>query len=67
MTEFNSITIIQWRLGIESDEKWVYNDEEASINMTTYDNDLYEKDSVKQLTTCKSDPHLDCINSRDFS
>ena len=25
------------------------------------------KDSVKQLTTCKSDPHLDCINSRDFS
>ena len=25
------------------------------------------KDSVKQLTTCKSDPHLDCINCRDFS
>ena len=39
--------------------------------MTTYDdgdgNDVYEKDSVKELTACKSDPHLDCIDCRDFS
>ena len=35
--------------------------------MTTYDDDFYEKDSVKQLTARKSDPHLDCIDCRDFS
>ena len=66
-----SIAVIQWRLGTESKKKQVDNVEEASINMTTYDdgdgNDVYEKDSVKELTACKSDPHLDCINCRDFS